>query len=977
MMRYATAVFFCFFLSINSFAQQLFSVNNPLISKDQFVQEIWVDSVLKSMTLDEKIGQLFMVQAYSNKEAKHEQEINDLIEKHHIGGLIFMQGTPEKQIELYNQYQSKSRVPLLVGFDGEWGLSMRIKPSFAYPWNMTLGAVQDNSLIYKVGQQIGEHCKQVGVHINFAPVVDINTNPKNPIIGNRSFGEDKHNVTQKSRAFIEGIQSAGVLANAKHFPGHGDTASDSHKTLPVVNFSWERLDSLELYPYQQLVNSKLASVMVAHLDVPSLKTENGKPTSISKKVVTDLLKNKIGFGGLVFTDALNMKGVANYAQADRVSLEAFKAGNDMLLIPVDVPNGVAMIKQAIMKKELTEDRLDNSVKKILQAKYLVGLNHLKILSSDKVQQRIHTEKDDLLFKNVAENAVTLVKNTQDFLPLTRLDTLKIASVSLGDSQANTFVTTLQKYTEVIAVKDLTVANYQAKLKDFNTIVIGFHKSDEHPWKSYELSSSEIQLIQKISAKKKVILTVFASPYALLKLNGFKNSSNVVVAYQNNAIFQSVAAQQIFGALPFLGKLPVSVSDTYKVGSGVPTGVLKRLQYGHPNEVGMDTDKLSKIDSVAYSIIKKKMTPGLQVLVARKGKVIYEKAFGFYTYDSVQKVTVNSMYDLASLTKILGAMPLFLQGFEKGDIRLDSTLGELIPEFKDSPIESLLMIDMLTHQSGLQAWIPFYLKTLDSVSHRPEKKWYSNQKSKNFSVKVADSLFLKNEYVDSLFQVIKTTPLREKQDYEYSDLTFILSRRIFENKYKKQMDSLYYETFTNTLGASKLLYNPLQKFIKDSIVPSELDNYYRFQKVQGTVHDMAAAMLGGVSGNAGLFGNANDVAKMMQLYLNKGLYGGKRYFRSHTFEVFNKSYFRNRDNRRALVLDKPSGDKNISNSCNCTSEASFGHSGFTGTFTWADPETELIYVFLSNRTYPTMTNNELGRNDIRTNIQEMIQNALKN
>lgn len=969
---------FLFFVLFNFglFAQNHNQTKNPLRSQHPLQQKVWVDSVLSTMTLDQKIGQLFMVQAYSNKDIKHQKEITNLIKEHHIGGLIFMQGSPESQINLFNTYQSISETPLLIGFDGEWGLKMRIKPSFAYPWNLTLGAIQNDSIIYEVGKRIGTHCKEVGVHINFAPVVDVNTNPYNPIIGNRSFGEDRDNVTRKSLAFIAGMQRVGVLANAKHFPGHGDTSSDSHKTLPIVNFNLQRLDSIEMYPYRQLANSKLASVMVAHLEVPALITQKGKPTSISKQVITDLLKNKIGFKGLVFTDALNMKGVANYASADKVSLEAFAAGNDMLLIPVDVEKGIESIRNAIEKGLITEKRLEESVTKVLQAKYLVGLNQPKTLKVKGVKQRIHTVEDDLLFKKTAEHAVTLIKNDANLLPFRKLDTLKIASVSLGDEGSDEFVNVLGKYKKVTVINNLTKNNFESKLAPYNTVIIGVHKSDDTPWKSYQLSDTEVGLIQEISKLKTVILTVFASPYALLKLDGFEAVSNVIIAYQNNIIYQSVAAQQIFGALPFLGTIPVSVSTKFKAGSGILTSPLRRLQYGKPMEVDMDALKLSKIDSLANLVISEKMSPGVQILVARKNKVVFEKSYGYYTYQKKQKVTNNSIYDLASLTKILGALPLYIKGFEDGVYHLDDTLGELIPMYRDSPLDKLMVIDMFTHQSGLKSWIPFYLKTLDSVSNQPQKKWYQPLKTKKYSLQIADGLFLKNEYLDSIYQQIKVTPLREERNYKYSGLPFILFKKILENFYHQTLDQLLSKNFTNSLGTDRLLYNPLNRFDKDSIVPSEEDHYFRHQKLQGHVHDMAAAMFGGVAGNAGLFGNANDVAKMMQLFLNKGTYGGVKYFRSKTFDIFNQAYFKKRENRRALILDKPSQDLEVLNTCHCTSEQSFGHAGFTGTFAWADPETELIYIFLSNRTYPTMENNSLGENDIRTKVQQLIQASMQ-
>jgi len=958
-MRYLFLVFFgCCVLQ----AQNKSISNQPLVTTDAIAQQKWVDDLLAGMTLDQKIGQLFMVQAYSNKGIAHQQELISLIENQHIGGLIFMKGTPQKQVELYNLYQSKSLVPLLMGFDGEWGLSMRLKSSFAYPWNMTLGAVQDNELIHQVGVQIAKHCKEVGVHINFAPVVDLNTNPKNPIIGNRSFGEDKYNVTQKALAFIKGMQSEGVLANAKHFPGHGDTSTDSHKTLPFLNFDQTRLDTLELYPYQQLAKSNLASVMVAHLNVPALKTKKGKPTSLSNKVVTKLLKNKIGFKGLVFTDALNMNGVANYAKGSKVALEALKAGNDMLLIPVDVKKGIKTIKEAILNKELSLNRLESSVEKVLKAKYFAGLQYFTPLVQQGLQQRIQTKDDELLRKKVVENAITLVKNNNSLLPLQRIDTLKLASISMGNASGHVFKETLNKYTLVNQLQGVTIKNYKTKLKNY-------------PWKSYKLSNVEVELINAIAKDKKVILSLFTSPYSLLKLSSFKDVSNVIVAYQNDAVFQSVTAQQIFGALPFLGKLPVSVSNTNKAGMGITTKPIGRLSYGLPEEVGLNSFKLSKIDSVAKLVVNQKMAPGLQVLVAKQNKIVFQKSYGYQTYKKVKKIDNNSLYDLASLTKILGAFPLYLKAYDDKMFNLGNKLSDLLPEYKDTSLGQLLLIDVFAHKAGLKGWIPFYLKTLDSITKKPIDKWYKTKPQKNYNVKVANHLYLKNEYIDSIYHQIKINPLRKTEGYKYSGLSFFMFKKILQKFYKSSMDDLFTGFFSKKIGADKLLYNPLDTYDKQNIVPSEIDQYFRYQTLQGTVHDMGAAMLGGVSGNAGLFGNTNDVAKMMQLFLNKGVYGNHRYFESATFDLFNKTYFKEENNRRGLVLDKPDFNFKIGNTCNCVSLESFGHSGFTGTYAWADPKTELIYVFLSNRTYPTMEHNALGKYNIRTEVQKLIEQAI--
>ena len=389
-------LFFVAFLVtfFNSYSQNL----DPLRTDDYYAQEKWVDSILNSMTIDQKMGQLFMIQAYSNLDTVHENKIKEMIQKYHVGNLIFMQGTPSKQVQLTNTYQSLSKIPLMIGFDGEWGLDMRLQNTYKFPWNMTLGAIQDNTLIRKFGEHLGRHAKRVGIHVNFAPVVDINTNPLNPIIGNRSFGEDKQNVTQKAIAFSQGMQSEGVLANAKHFPGHGDTATDSHLKLPVLTFDRQRLDSVELYPYKRVFDAGMASVMTAHLSIPVLESNPKLPTSLSPSVVTDLLKEELGFLGLIFTDGLNMKGAADYSSSAEIDLAAVLAGNDVLLIPQDVPATISLMKNSIQTGVLSPERIDESVRKILLAKYKVGLHFHKPIDTLNLVKYLNTIEDEVLHR---------------------------------------------------------------------------------------------------------------------------------------------------------------------------------------------------------------------------------------------------------------------------------------------------------------------------------------------------------------------------------------------------------------------------------------------------------------------------------------------------------------------------------------------------------------------------------------------------
>ena len=967
-------LFFIFFLlTLFNLCGQNF---DPLRTDDYFLQEKWVDSILSSMTIDEKIGQLFMIQAYSNLDSVHENEIKEMIQKYHVGNLIFMQGTPIKQAELTNKYQSFSKVPLMIGFDGEWGLDMRLKNSYRFPWNMSLGAIQDNSLIHKFGEHIGNHARRIGIHVNFAPVVDINTNPLNPIIGNRSFGENKINVTQKAIAFSKGMQSMGVLANAKHFPGHGDTASDSHLKLPVLNFNKQRLDSVELYPYKRVFDAGMASVMTAHLSIPVLEPNPKLPTSLSSNVVTDLLKYKLGFLGLIFTDGLNMKGAANYSSSSEINLAAILAGNDILLIPHDIPETINLFKTSIQTGVLSYERIDESVRKILLAKYKVGLHTYKPIELLNLEKDINTPEDEVLHRELVKNSMTLIKNKKKLLPISDLKKLhKIAYVALGEASHDPFFKELQKYSEIFKVEKDNLNEIIDTLEDFDLVIVGFHKSNAHPWKPYQFSNKESVWLHEISRKNKTILSVFASPYSLLNIKSFNNLESILVAYQNSVIAQKIAAQTIFGAIDAKGVLPVSIKNKFPEGTSISTKNLKRLQYSIPESVGMSSVKLQRIDSVANLVLEKKMSPGLQILVARHGVVVYEKSFGFHTDKKNNSVKSTDVYDVASLTKILASLPMMMKAEEDKKIKLTSTVKSILPAFKNSNKDTLTVLEILSHYGRLKAWIPFYKLTQDSITKNNLKEFYSQTRSKRFSIKVAENLYLNNSYKDSIYKFIRDSEQRIEDGYKYSDLGYYLFKEVLEKKYKSSLDDLVQEQFYKPLGANRMTYLPLNKLDKSSIVPSEKDTYYRNQLLHGYVHDMGAAMLGGVAGHAGLFANANDVAKMMQLYLQKGYYGGKRYFKKETFDKFNKRYYSEKKVRRGLGFDKPQLDPEIKATCGCVSDESFGHSGFTGAYTWADPESEILYVFLSNRVFPTMENYGLVDEDIRTKIQQIIQDAI--
>ncbi|MGN7812369.1 glycoside hydrolase family 3 N-terminal domain-containing protein [Flavobacterium sp. 22076] len=940
--------------------------------KDSDKETAWVDSIYSKMPLREKVGQLFMVSAYSNKDSVHVNQVSKLIEEYKVGSVIFFQGGPVRQAKLTNLYQSKAKVPLFVGIDAEWGLAMRLDSTYRYPWNMTLGAIQDLKLIEKVGRNMANENKRIGVHFNFAPVLDINTNPKNPIIGNRSFGEDKVNVSEKAIALMNGIQGNGVFCTGKHFPGHGDTATDSHHALPTVNFSKERLDLVELYPYRRMFDEGLVSVMVAHLNIPSLEPIPNLPSSASYNVVTNLLQKELGFDGLIFTDGLAMKGAANFKGPGDLEIAVLLAGNDILLCPENVPVAVQKLEEAYNNNIITEERLAHSVKKILHYKYKAGLNHYKPIDMANIYNDLNPPQNDALHYQLYENAVTVLKNEKEILPIKELDQ-KIAYIKLGDDTNSAFISTLKKYTEITEVKDTNLDSLNKELKKFDKVIISFHKVNK-PWEKQEFTLTEMLWLKEIAKHNKVILDVFAKPYSLLSITDFDDIEGLVVSYQNSDISQVVSAELLFGAIDAKGKLPVSINNSFKVNDGLTTEKLNRLAFTAPENVNMNPAILSKIDAVAQKAIDGKMAPGMQVLVARKGNVIFQKSYGSQTYDNGRKVTNTDLYDVASISKMISTLPNVMQLYDKNKVTLDTKLKDMVPFFAKTNKENIIFKDLLNHYAGLQAWIPFYKATLDSNTN-PSEKYYRKTAENGFTTKAADNLYIRNDYHDTIMKIISDSPVSPKIEYKYSDFTFIILKEYLERKTHKKLEDLSKENFYSTLGMNYTLYNPLDKFEKNNIAPTEIDNYFRHQTIQGYVHDMAAAMEGGVAGHAGIFSNAMDVAKMMQLFLQKGNYGGIQYFSPKTFDAFNTCYYKDKGVLRGLGFDKRIGKDGPT--CGCVSESSFGHTGFTGNMAWVDPETEIVYVFLSNRTYPEVVNdeNKLAKGKIREEIQKIIQEAI--
>jgi beta-N-acetylhexosaminidase len=943
-------------------------------------EDRWVDSVFNAMSGDQRLGQLFMIRAHSDLGADHIAKVEQLIRKYQVGSLCFFQGTPEKQVELINRYQQLSAtVPLMIAIDGEWGLGMRMKEStISFPRQLTLGAIQDNKLLYDMGVEIARQMRRVGVHVNFAPVADVNNNPENPVINTRSFGEDRYNVAVKSFMYMKGMQDNGVMACAKHFPGHGDTDVDSHYDLPVINHDRQRLDSIELLPFRMLAQNGIGSMMIAHLHVPALDNRANRPTTLSRYTVTTLLKEQLGFEGIAFTDALEMKGVTKHHQSGEVEAEALLAGNDVLVLPEDMETAIREIKKYISDGRIPQKQVDDSVRKILRAKHRLGLTQFTPIPVENVRKDLNSPESYAIKQKLFENAMTLVRNHEDLIPFQEPEVLKLAAISIGASALTPFQKRLESFRKMDFLqveKEITPQRQKqliAQFQDRDAVIVGLHNMSGFARNDFGLTRSSLEFLEALRQKTRVVLVVFGNPYSL---KYFDNFDWVLEAYEEDAMAQDAAAQALFGGISVQGRLPVTASEKSAFNTGVLTRKNYRLGYSLPEGVGLSSEKLSKIDRIAKEAIAGGATPGCAILVAKDGKIVYNKVFGHHTYDKKREVKEDDLYDLASVTKIAAATIAVMKLQDEGLLDIDRPLAEYLPELEGSNKGNLALREILAHRAGLEGWIPFYRQTVSGGKRDPQPMpaFYSKQNKEQFDIPVTENLYLRNDFTDSIWQQIIHSSLGPAS-YKYSDLGFYLIAKLVERISGCTLDQYVEETFYRPMGLQTATYLPWQKFPIERIVPTEKDNYFRRQTVQGYVHDMGAAMLGGISGHAGLFANARDVAAIMQMLLQSGRYDDRQYINPQTVREFCTRYAG--DTRRGLGFDmrqlNPAKSANLSR---YASPATFGHLGFTGTATWADPENNIVYVFLCNRTYPSKNNNKLSRLGIRGRIQSAVYQAL--
>lgn len=950
----------------------------------------WVESRLAAMTLKEKIGQLFIHTVAPQDTRQNRQNISNAVKEYKVGGLLFSGGRPVEQVTLTNYAQEMAEVPLLITFDGEWGLAMRLKGTTAFPRNRVLGCIQDNQLLYEYGKEVAAQCREIGVHVNFAPVADVDNNPQNPVINTRSFGGNPENVAEKVIAYSHGLEDGGVLSVSKHFPGHGDTNVDSHKALPVLNFSRERLDSVELYPFRKAVEAGLGGVMVGHLEVPGL---SAKPASLSPEVI-GILQKEFGFKGLVFTDALEMKGVSDQRE---VCARALAAGNDMLLAPRNLKRELDGVLNAIKRGELTEKQITEKCRKVLTFKYVLGLNRKQFVQLSGLEKRLSRPDILRLKKRLLQAAVTVASNDGGILPLD-MNLKRTALLNVGQtSDGNVFTRHLQRFMSVTSIQAHpdSIASLRKKLSAYERVIVAIHTQKDAAYQS----------LFNTLADRMPLVYVYLTPLTRMYQKGeaWRKAAAVVLAHSGEAVAQEYAADVLLGREQAKGRISVEVKGYLRPGDGVTPGCDRGKNY-RPDDYGMNASVLTRIDEIAREGIRAKAYPGCQILILKDGVPVYDKCFGTFTYEDSRSVTPDDLYDIASLTKTTATLLAVMKLYDEGKFGLTDRIAKYVPELQGSKKERITIEELLMHQSGLPGSWPFYREAINDSSYtgtffkgrmdtahrlrvdrnlyvvnafRYKEEYVAAETSENYPLQLADSLYLSPRFPKRILGLIAsdTVPLRDRR-YRYSCLNFVLLKQMVENLSGMPMDRFLEQEFYQPMGMTHTLYRPLSRFKKEQIVPTVKVDYLRNRKLlQGYVHDEIAAFMGGVSGNAGLFSNARDVAKVCQLLVDGGQFDGKRYISAETCRLFLTKT--SRISRRGLGFDRP---ESVSGKGPCADEAPkevVGHTGFTGTCAWADPKNRLVFVFLSNRIYPhPFDHKSLMTLNIRPRIQQVMYQALK-
>ena len=944
------------------------------VAAAQTEEDQWVDSVYNSLTNEQRVGQLINVRAnLPNK--PYFAEVQGLIERYNIGGVTFFRTDAEPLLKQVNEWQTMAQTPLMVAIDGEWGLGMRLNDGMSYPYQMTLGAIQNQELIGEMGRQIAEQCRRIGINVDFAPDIDVNNEPQNPVIGMRSFGEDPKQVAQRGAQYALALQNNGVLPTMKHFPGHGDTKTDSHEALPKIDKKLKQIKKTELYPFDYLTHEGVAGAMVGHIYMPALEPQNNLSSSISKNIVKNLFKDEMGFDGIIFSDAMEMKGAYQGIHPDEVGLKALLAGIDVILMPMNPENTILNIVNQIDNEEVAS-RVEESCKKVLRYKYRLGLTENQQPSELFVDNDLHQLKYYNLKQRLYNEAVTMIRNEKETLPLDKSQ--KIAVVTFGKKDNVTEKLEDEGYDvcgylingDLNGTKKSQIIN---ELKNYRQVVVNIQNTSIYATRNFGINDNMTDFVKEITKNNKIIFNLFACPYALDKFTFKKTPAAIVIGYEDTKEAVNAVVDVMTGKMNPIGKLPVSIGKKYKAGTGWSfEGMLTPESL--PVEL-IDNEYIREVDSIALNGIEIGAYPGCQILAMKDGKIIYDKCFGHFTYDGEHEVQSDDVYDIASLTKVFATTFAIMKLYDDGKISLETKLSDYFPYLKNTNKKDIRLIEVMTHQAGLTGWIPIYKTMLKN--DQPDPDIFRKSIDEDHTVRVAKDMYISKDFNFAIRETVKDSDTIKKK-YKYSDLGFYLLPKIVEMVTNMPFEQYLEESFYKPLNLNHIYYKPLKHIDIDKIAPTENDTYFRMQLLQGDVHDQAAALMGGVSGHAGLFANARDLAVMMQLLLNEGYANNRQFLSSYTIKKFTSAPFVDNMNRRGIGFDKPEVDPSVTyyTPAKQSSMRSFGHTGFTGTFAWADPENGLVVIFLSNRVYPDANNNKLSQNDIRTKIHEAFYNAVR-
>lgn len=953
---------------------------------------------MKGMDMQAKVGQLLVATLPARADNVTRKQVKVLVKKYKLGGLLFAEGTAEEQAVISNLAQKGSKIPMMMTFDGEWALPMRLQQTPDFPRNAALGCVEDDALIEEYGREVGREMRSLGIHVNFAPAADVNTNPLNPVIHVRSFGENPERVAAKVLAYCRGLESEGVLAVGKHFPGHGDSQTDSHWALPELKHDRHRLDSVELYPFRRMIEAGHGAVMVGHLKVPALDSK-GTPSSLSEPIVGGLLRGEMGFDGLVFTDALDMKGVAGESQ---IYVKALQAGNDVLLVQYDAPRAFDELMQAVAEGSLSRETVEQHCRRVLAYKYLLGLRGKQgALPTKGVTKRLSSDDASQLASRLRKASVTVLRNYFDVLPLAT-DKGKVAVLSVGEQGSDSaFVTSLGQLCEV-AHYVLPADSAQLQSGELSKTLSAYRRVVVSVTDKRYINAHQAAFLSALNLPSPLVYALFSS-YRMMRpmQSALEKSAAVVLAHSCEPDLQEHVARLLLGHEGADGRFSMSLNPAFPEGSGCTLASGAKATAYVPEDYGMKSYRLHQIEELARQGLQAGAYPGCRVLVLKDGVAMLDKGYGVHSPVDATPVRSTDLFDVAAITRTAATVLAVMKLYDTGKLQLDAKLSTYLPSLRSTNKANLTVRQLLMHEGGLPAYDRFYLDAIDPNSvHGPYMQswvdtWHHTRVSEHsywcsdfrfkkgiaslmptaqHTLQVSDSLWLNRSFHQQVMQKVNNCAVSGRI-YVDSDLGFLLLQQVVEKLAGMPLDAYVEREFYTPMGLERTLFLPLRKYPKGEVMPTVFNDFLRRTHLCGFVHDEAAACLGGVAGHAGLFTTASELGRIYQMLIDGGVYQGKRLLGEATCRLFLSE--KSAISRRGLGFDRP--DPEHPKQSICLAEApltTFGHSGFTGTAVWADPQSRWIFVFLSNRLCPEVWNSRLGDMYLIKQMQQALLDSMK-